>query len=89
MIVSPAIMFKPFFYDNSFIISGKTHKDCVDLAFEYGIEYESVANGFITDNNRFMDEYEAYYEAVRCGQILHKGLEGRNKLEEGDLKIRA
>ena len=40
-----------------------------DFGFQKHIDFKEVAQGFLDEHDNFMDRYEAFVEAVRCGQI--------------------
>lgn len=72
MIVASAIKFTPHFRDYPVIICGKRHADCLEEAFDMGYEWdkEELIQGFLTDDNRFLDRYDAKIEARKCRQLV-------------------
>lgn len=74
MIIASAIK---FFYkedtEHRFpqIWTGLRHADIFERMFKMGVEYdkESHIQGFVTDDNRFLNRYEARHEAVECRQV--------------------
>ena len=72
MIIASAIKFIPHFRDYPVIICGKRHADCLEEAFDMGYEWdkEELIQGFLTDDNRFLDRYDAKIEARKCRSWL-------------------
>ena len=72
MIVASAIKFIPHFRDYPVIICGKRHANCLEEAFDMGYEWdkEKLIQGFLTDDNRFLDRYDAKIEARKCRQLV-------------------
>lgn len=72
MIIASAIKFVPLFDEYSVIICGKRHADCLEKAFQMGYEWskEDIVQGFMTDDSRFLDRYEAKPEARRCNRLI-------------------
>ena len=70
-IVSAAIKFcmsdEPNYYH---ILTGCRHCDVFELMFNLGIKYdrETHVQGFLTDDNRFLDRYDAAHVAYENGQ---------------------
>lgn len=54
------------------IMTAKRHADVFEKMFNLGIKYhkDSAIQGFLTDDNHFLDRYEAKHEARRCGQLV-------------------
>ena len=72
MIIASAIKFTPHFGKYPVIICGKRHSDCLNEAYEIGYEWdkEELVQGFLTDDNRFLDRYDAKKEARKCRQLV-------------------
>ena len=70
-IISAAIKFcmidEPNYYH---ILTGHRHCDVFELMFNLGIKYdrETHIQGFLTDDNRFLDRYDAAHVAYENGQ---------------------
>ena len=71
-LVSAAIKFKPRGCDYFQIMCGKRHCDVLEMMYKLGIEYEklSATQGFLTDDDQFVDRYDAAQMAFRSGQML-------------------
>lgn len=72
MIIASAIKFFPHFGEYPVIICGKRHADCFEEAYQMGYEWdkEDLVQGFLTDDSRFLDRYDAKYEARKCRQLI-------------------
>lgn len=72
MIIASAIKFTPHFSKYPVIICGKRHSDCLNEAYEIGYEWdkEELVQGFLTDDNRFLDRYDAKKEARKYRQLV-------------------
>lgn len=72
MIIASAIKFIPHFSKYPVIICGKRHADCLEEAFQMGYEWdkEDLVQGFLTDDAKFLDRYDAKPEARRCRQLI-------------------
>lgn len=58
------------------IFVGKRHNDCTFLAYRSGFETPiDCVQGFMTDENEFVDRKEAQEIAIKAGQVSseHKG----------------
>ena len=53
------------------VIHGLRHANCWELMADMGIRatYEEVTEGFIDNQNRFLDRYDAFSHALECGQL--------------------
>ena len=72
MIVASAIKF--YIRDDNrypIIWTGHRHSEILKDMFYSGIHYvkPTAIQGFITDDNRFLDRYEAREHAIDCGQL--------------------
>ena len=72
MIIASAIKFTPHFGKYPVVICGKRHPDCLEEAFQMGYEWdkEDLVQGFMTDDDRFLDRYDAKIEARKCRQLI-------------------
>lgn len=72
MIIASAIKFYEIGYEYPTIMTGHRHPDIFRAMFLKGISYDktTAVQGFLTDDNRFLDRYEAKKYAIKCGQIL-------------------
>lgn len=65
-----------FFDENNYpvIITGLRHADILEKMFKYKIKYnkDKSIQGFITDENQFLDRYEAKKEAKKYNQIIEE-----------------
>lgn len=81
-LVASAIRFKPKDSDYFQIMCGKRHCNVLELMFRHQLEYDklSAIQGFITDENRFVDRYEAFHIAREANQLLSEAKEAyKNK----------
>ena len=71
-LVSAAIKFKPKGYEYFQIMCGKRHCNVLEMMYNLRIEYEkaTAVQGFLTDEDQFVDRYDAAQMAYRNGQIL-------------------
>ena len=70
-IIASAIKFKPKGYDYFQIMCGKRHCNVLEMMYKLGIEYEkkSAVQGFLTDEDQFLDRYDAARMAYYSGQL--------------------
>ena len=71
-IVASAIKFKPKGCDYFQIMCGKRHCNVLEMMYKLGIEYEkkSSVQGFLTEEDQFVDRYDAAHMAFHSGQLL-------------------
>lgn len=71
-LVSAAIKFKPKGCKYFQIMCGKRHCNVLEMMYNLRIEYEkaTAVQGFLTDEDQFVDRYDAAQMAYRNGQIL-------------------
>ena len=71
-LVAAAIKFKPKGCDYFQIMCGKRHCNVLEMMYNLRIEYDklSATQGFLTDEDQFVDRYDAAQMAYRNGQIL-------------------
>ena len=64
-LVAAAIKFYPKDSEYPVIVSGKRHCDCLEWMFKHQVEYDKMTQeqGFLTEENLFVDRYEAMYLA--------------------------
>ena len=76
-VVSAAIKF--YIKDNTYpiIMCGKRHCDVLEKIYNMHIEYDkqTAAQGFLTDNDTFVDRYEAFEIARAADQLLPEAKE--------------
>lgn len=70
-LVAAAIKFKPRGSDYFQIMCGKRHCNVLEVMHKLGIEYEKVSSvqGFLTDEDQFVDRYDAARMAYASGQL--------------------
>ena len=70
-IVSAAIKFKPKGFDYFQIMCGKRHCDVLEIMHLLKINYErsTAVQGFLTDEDQFVDRYDAARMAFFSGQL--------------------
>jgi len=70
-IIASAIKFKPKGSDYFQIMCGKRHCNVLEMMYKLGIEYEkkSAVQGFLTDEDQFLDRYDAARMAYYSGQL--------------------
>lgn len=61
--------------NNEIIVSGKRHSDCYEiLSRKYNIPFASknyyIEEGFLTNDDKFVDRYEAYLIAIKNNQLI-------------------
>lgn len=75
MIKCCAVKFVPFGTDYPVIVAGPQHSVCYDTIQEHFAHayYQSpdIVEGFLDEMDKFLDRYDAKYEALRCGQLIH------------------
>ena len=71
-IVAAAIKFKPKDSEYYQIMCGKRHCNVLELMYKHGLDYHKVGavQGFLTDEDQFVDRYDAAQMAFRSGQML-------------------
>ena len=77
-IVSSAIKFKIIPMEEHFhILCAKRHADILEYMFNHHIEYDknTAVQGFMTNENRFVDRHEGAYIAFDAGQINDRSIE--------------
>lgn len=84
MIKASAILFTEENSSFPVIMTGLRHADIFERMFQLGIKYNKAAivQGFLTDDNRFLDRYDAKHEARRCNQLLPDVDDGRELFSE-------
>ena len=62
--------------EENLMVCGYRHADCYEALFRLNAELSKharkhglIKEGFLATGNRFLDRYEAYQEAMKCGQI--------------------
>jgi len=56
-----------------FIIMGKRHHNCFEIAYQAGLRRPwEDEQGFMTDKFDFLNRYEAFNHAVNCYQLKSK-----------------
>ena len=70
-IIASAIKFKPKGSDYFQIMCGKRHCNVLEMMYKLGIEYEkkTAVQGFLTDEDQFLDRYDAARMAYYSGQL--------------------
>ena len=70
-IIAAAIKFKPRNSDYFQVMCGKRHCNVLEVMHKLGIEYEKVSSvqGFFTDDDQFIDRYDAARMAYMNGQL--------------------
>lgn len=68
--------------DSRIVYVGKRHGDVFNVMLDQGVKYKYCTQGFVDAEGNFLDRYEAYIEALKCGQITEK------VIDEEHLKIR-
>ena len=70
-LIAAAIKFYPKDSKYPQIVCGERHCDCFEWMFKHQVEYDKQTHeqGFLTNQNQFVDRYEAMYMAMDCGQI--------------------
>ena len=70
-IVAAAIKFKPKDSEYYQIMCGKRHCDVLELMCKHGLDYHKVGavQGFLTDDDQFVDRYDAARMAYHSGQL--------------------
>ena len=71
-LVAAAIKFYPKDSEYPMIVCGKRHCDCLEWMFKHKVEYDKQTHiqGFLTENNQFVDRYEAMDIALEEEQLL-------------------
>ena len=68
-IVAAAILFK--LTDNEIcLMTDRRHSDIFRKAYQLHLEYKASAQGFLTNDNQFVDRYEAKKIAVAADQLI-------------------
>ena len=70
-LISSAIKFKPKNCEYFQIACGKRHYDILEMIYNLYGDYEktTVVQGFLTDEDQFVDRYDAYYIALMNHQV--------------------
>ena len=70
-LVAAAIKFKPKGSEYFQIMCGKRHCNVLEVMYRLGIEYEKTTSvqGFLTDEDQFVDRYDAARMAFFSGQL--------------------
>lgn len=76
-LVAAAIKFYPKDSEYPQIVCGKRHCDCFEWMFKHQVEYDKITHvqGFLTDENQFVDRYEAFNIAKAANQLLPEAIE--------------
>lgn len=71
-IIAAAINFYPVDSEYPQIACGKRHGDAFEIMYNHGIAYDkkTAVQGFLTDDFRFVDRYEAKKIAVEANQLI-------------------
>ena len=71
-IVSAAIKFKPRDHEYFQIMCGRRHCDVLEMMYQLRLEYDraTAVQGFLTDEDQFLDRYDAAQMAYASGQLL-------------------
>lgn len=74
-LVAAAIKFYPKDSKYPQIVCGKRYCDCFEWMFKHQVEYDKTTQiqGFLTEDNRFVDRYEAMDIAFEEKQLLNRG----------------
>lgn len=68
MIIASAVKFTKD--EKEFVIIGKRHHNCFEIAYNAGLRRPwTEVQGFVDDTFNFLDRRAAYRNAVNCGQI--------------------
>lgn len=70
-LVAAAIKFKPLDSEYYQIMCGKRHCNVLELMYKHGLDYHKVGaiQGFLTDDDQFVDRYDAARMAYHSGQL--------------------
>lgn len=70
-LVAAAIKFKPKGCDYFQIMCGKRHCNVLEMMYKLHIEYEKLTavQGFLTEDDQFVDRYDAARMAYYSGQL--------------------
>ena len=70
-LIASAIKFYPKDSEYPVIVCGKRHCDCFEWMRNHQVEYDKNTHkqGFLTNQNQFVDRYEAMYMALDSGQL--------------------
>ena len=76
-VVAAAIKFQQQDYTYPAVMCGRRHADVFQQMFSLGIKYDkrSHVQGFWTNQDRFVDRYEAFDIALEAEQIIPSALE--------------
>jgi hypothetical protein len=76
-LVAAAIKFYPKDSEYPQIVCGKRHCNCFEWMFNHRVEYDKKTHiqGFLTDENQFVDRYDAFIIAVNADQLLPQAKE--------------
>lgn len=72
-LVAAAIKFYPIDSEYPQIVCGKRHCNCLEWMFKHKVEYDKQTHiqGFLTEDNQFVDRYEAMDIALEEEQLLN------------------
>ena len=70
-LVAAAIKFKPKGCEYFQIMCGKRHCNVLEMMYKFGIKYEKLTavQGFLTEDDQFVDRYDAAQMAFHSGQM--------------------
>ena len=70
-LVASAIKFKPLDSEYYQIMCGKRHCDVLEMMYNLRIKYEkaTAVQGFLTEDDQFLDRYDAALTAYYSGQL--------------------
>lgn len=76
-LVAAAIKFYPKDSEYPQIVCAKRHCDCLEWMFNHRVEYNKITHvqGFLTDEDVFVDRYEAFQIARAADQLLPEAKE--------------
>ena len=87
-LIAAAIKFYPKDSEYPQIVCGKRHCDCYEWMFTHRVVYDrsTYTEGFLTNNDQFVDRYEAMNMALDWGQVKsNDGYESGQQLYSEDL----
>lgn len=71
MIKCCAVKFVPFGTDYPIVVAGPQHSVCYETIEAHFGQSPDIVEGFLDEMDKFLDRYDAKYEALRCGQLTH------------------
>ena len=76
-LIAAAIQFYPKDSKYPQIVCAKRHCDCFEWMFKHQVEYDKKTHvqGFLADENQFVDRYEAFNIAKAANQLLPEAIE--------------